>query len=154
MIRLRIHTTKSSPQHRGATHQAAGRLSTLLLARELPRVVLYDLLIRDIDGHHLDVGDYSVCHRLNIDGQQADLPGQHLSCPTAPSLQEELLRIAFGDKSAQILTDEGAVQLITAEATPYEEGSAAAEDGPKGPEAQIRTSSDVGRHHPLVIEQP
>ena len=69
-----------------------------------------------------------------------------------PPSVKKLHRVPLGKQQVQVFTKYRAVERVALEGAANEEGAAVAEDGARRPEVEVDARRDMGRHHPLVID--
>ncbi len=112
----------------------------------------HHVFIPDVDRHQRDRTRTATQHCLNGHRQRAGLRIEQTTGTGAPPFNKVLHGITAAEQLAQILPEDGGVELVALEGTANEEGTQTAENRACWPEVQVDTGSNVRRHQPLVIE--
>ena len=115
-------------------------------------VHLHHVLVAQIDRHQSDRSVQPAHHRLQGHRQHAGLGWQQATGTGAATLGEELHRVTLGKQQVEVFTKYRAVERVALEGAANEEGAAVAENRARRPEVEVDARRDMGRHHPLVID--
>ena len=112
----------------------------------------HHVLVTDVNRYQGDRTGAAAQQRLNSHRQRAGFRVQQTAGTGTTAFDKVFNRVAAAEQFAQILTENGGIELIALKGTTNKERAQAAEDRACRPEVQVDTRSDMRRHQPLVIE--
>ena len=110
------------------------------------------MLITDIDRNQRNRTRAATQHRLNGHRQRTGFRIQQTPRTGTTAFHEVLDGITTAEQFAEILTENGGIELIAFKSTANKERTQTAENRPGRPEVQVDPGGDMRRHQPLVIQ--